>query len=247
MEVVAGAKSAPANEDTKTAALYRSVDPEANIIMRLWRAELDIGAVEKSQTATVKTEGGQTAYTYKFTGYDKVVAAVKPALLRHGIKTWPTTLNHERVGNLSVVTVRVDFINVDNPADKTSVEMTNYGADKGDKGASKALTNAVREAIKKALGITSEEDDRADETTEFEAHEGVSRAEMEAVKERAADSIVGWAATFKKAVESAADAKAVGRLQAENAARLTSPDLPAVTKEFFEELLARRKRELGGK
>lgn len=225
----------------------KSVDPDANIIMRLWRAELDIGAVEKSQTADVKNDQGQKLYSYKFTGYDKVVAAVKPALLRHGIKVLPVRATHERIGNLTVLTVFVDFINVDNPADRVTVEMVNYGADKGDKGASKALTNAVREAIKKALGITSEEDDRADETTEFDSHEGVNRKELEAVKERAADSIVGWASTFKAALENAKDARAVGRLQAENAARLASPDLPPVTKQFFEELIERRKRELGGK
>jgi hypothetical protein len=213
--------------------------------MRLWRAELDIGAVEKSQTATVKTEAG--SYSYKFTGYDKVLAAVKPALLRHGIKTWPTTINHERVGNLSIVTVRVDFINVDNPDDKTSVEMTNYGADKGDKGASKALTNATREAIKKALGITSEEDDRADETVEFDSHEGASRKELEEAKDRAADGILGWATTFKAAIEGATTERGLGRIIAENAQRMTSPELPQVTKGFFDDLITKRKAELKGK
>lgn len=241
--VAEGVEPAAAVESAaKAPKLDQSVDPTANIIMRLWRAELEVGAVEKSQTATVKTD--TTSYTYKFTGYDKVIAAVRPALARHGVKVWPTTTKHERVGNLTVLTVSVDFINVDDPADRVSVEMVNYGADKGDKGASKALTNCVREALKKAIGITSEEDDRADETTEFESGEGATRAEVDSAKARAADSIVGWASTFKAALEGAKDRRAVGRLQAENAERLASPDLPAVTRTFFNELIERLKREL---
>lgn len=213
--------------------------------MRLWRVELDIGAVEKSQLATIKADDHKTTlYTYKFTGYDAVVAAVRPALARHGVKVMPAAGRHERIGNLTVLTLAVDFINVDDPTDKLTVEMTNYGADKGDKGASKALTNVMREAIKKGLGITSVEDDRADETTEFEATDTTGRAEVVAAKERSADAIVGWAQTFKAALEGAKDKKAVGRMVAENAARLTSPDLPPVTKQFFEELIAKLKRDL---
>jgi hypothetical protein len=214
-------------------------------VLRLWRAELDVGAVEKSQVATIKADDHKTTlYTYKFTGYDKVIAAVRPALARHGIKVWPTTTKHERTGNLSVVTVSVEFINVDNPADKMAVEMTNYGADKGDKGASKALTNAIREAMKKALGITSEEDDRADETTEFEAADATTRKEVDNAKAATGAAIEQWAKTFKAAIENAPTAKDVGRLQAENAAQLTDASLPAVTRQFFFDLLQRRKAEL---
>lgn len=241
--VAARDKPAPANESAPRTA--ESIDPAANVFKRLWRIEQDLEAVEKSQTATVKTE--TSSYTYKYSGHDLILSYVRPLLAKHGVKVWPTTAHHERVGNMTVLTVKVEFVNVDDPADRTAVEVVNYGADKGDKGASKALTNAMREAIKKALNITSEEDKKADEHTDFESGEGVSRKEFEAVRERAEDSIVAWATTFKAAVESAKDAKAVGRLQAEHAARLASPDLPAVTREFFEDLLARRKRELAPK
>lgn len=243
MEVAASDEPAVANEDTAP-ALAKSVDPTANIVLRLWRVELDIGAVEKAQTATVKTEGGQTAYTYKFTGYDAVVAAVRPALARHGVKVMPSKGHHERVGNLTVLTLTVDFINVDDPTDKLTVEMTNYGADKGDKGASKALTNVMREAIKKGLGITSVEDDRADETTEFESADNSTRKEVETAKAATGAAIEQWAKTFKAAIENAPTVKDVGRLQAENAAQLTDASLPAVTRQFFFDLLQRRKAEL---
>lgn len=244
MEVAEGAEPAAANEDPK-AALATSADPEANIIKRLWRVEQELDAVEKSQTATVKTD--TSSYTYKYSGHDLILSHVRPLFAKHGVKFWPSTTKHERVGNLTVLTVQVEFINVDDPGDRTTAEVVNYGADKGDKGASKALTNCVREAIKKALNITSEEDKKADEHTDFETGEGVSREKFEQTKARAEDSIVAWAGTFKAALESATDARAVGRLQAENAARLTSPELPAVTRQFFEELIARRKAEFSPK
>jgi len=55
---------------------------------------------------------------------------------------------------------------------------------------------------------------------------------------------VGWASTFKAALEGCKDKKAVGRLQAENAERLASPELPPVTKAFFKDLLERLKKDL---
>jgi hypothetical protein len=239
--VVESAEPPAANEDTK--ALAESADPAANIYKRLWRIEQELEAVEKSQTATVKIEGGGS-YSYKYSGHDLILSFVRPLLAKHGVKVWPTTTKHERIGNLTALTVRLDFVNVDDPKDTTSAEVVNYGADKGDKGASKALTNAMREGIKKALNITSEEDKKADEHTDFEPAEGASRAEVDAAKERAADSVVGWASTFKAALQGCRTKKEVGRLQAENAARLTAPELPAVTREFFNDLIAKLKAEL---
>jgi predicted transcriptional regulator len=227
----------------KAPALARSVDPAASLMLRMWRAELDIGAVEKAQTATVQMESGKN-YTYKFSGYDVIVAAVKPALAKHGIKVIPTTKTHERIGNLTVLTVDIAFYSVDDPEDMLTVQMVNYGADKGDKGASKALTNCVREGIKKALGITSVEDDRADETTVYESDEGASRADLDRAKEGRRGAIENWARTMKSAIENATDTKTVDRIGRENSAQLMSEDLPEVTRVFFTELMERRKAEL---
>lgn len=240
-----GVVAAPADEDTsKGPKLAQSADPTANIVMRLWRVELDIGAVEKAQLATIKGDNGAVQYTYKFTGYDAVVAAVRPALARHGVKVMPTKGHHERIGNLSVVTMGVDFINVDDPTDRLSVEMTNYGADKGDKGASKGLTNVMREAIKKGLGITSVEDDRADETTEFESSEGVSRKDLDTAKEGKRAALEQWAKTLKEALQNATTEKDVKRLMRENHDQLTDETLPAVTRSFFGDLIGKRLKEL---
>lgn len=237
--VATGDEPADGPKDT----LQGSIDPTASIVLRMWRAELDIGKVEKAQVATVKMESGGS-YTYKFSGYDVIVAAVKPALARHGIKVIPTIDHHERIGNLTVLTVTVRFVNVDDPDDFINIQMVNYGADKGDKGASKALTNCVREAIKKGLGITSVEDDRADETTEFETGEGATRKDVDNAREDRRAAIEQWAKAVKMALEKATDVKDIQRLERENRDQLTSEDLPEVTRTFFIELIEKRKKDL---
>jgi hypothetical protein len=243
VEVVDGAPSPPAAKDANPAKLAESVDPGANVVKRLWRIEQEIEAVEKSQTATVKMEGGGQ-YTYKYSGHDLILAFVRPLLAKHGVKHWPSTIKHERAGNLTMLTLRLRFINVDNPEDWIEAEVVNYGADKGDKGGTKALTNAVREGIKKALNITSEEDKYADEHTDFDAQEGASRTDLEAAKEKTRDALEKWAKSFKAAVETAATVKDVERLERDNKSQLTAEELPDVTRTFFIELITGRKTTL---
>lgn len=244
VEVVAGAEPVAANEGSQARALMESIDPAANVFKRLWRVEQELGAVEKTQTAEVKGEDGKRLYTYQYSGHDMVLAHVRPLLAKHGVKVWPSTKDHARVGNLTVLTVSVEFVNVDNPADRTSIEMVNYGADKGDKGASKALTNAMREAIKKALNISSQEDERADETTEFTAVDAAAQANLDKAKERAGAAIQQWGNTFRAALLTAANRKDIARLQRENSKQLSDESLPEVTRSFFVDLIEERKKVL---
>lgn len=240
----AAAEGAAAVE-ARRLTLAESCDPSANLFKRLWRIEQELEAVEKSQTAQVKMEGGGS-YSYKYSGHDLILAYVRPLLARHGVKFLPTTLKHERTGNLTMLTVGIQFINVDVPDDRTVVEVVNYGADKGDKGATKALTNAVREALKKAFNITSEDDKIADEHTDFESGEGATRADLDKAREAARSNLEKWALTFREALNSAATVKDVERLQRENKDQLTSDTLPPVTREFFIELIETRKQDLAG-
>jgi hypothetical protein len=237
--VVEGAKPAP----PEVHPLAESADAGANVFKRLWRIEQELEAIRKSQTATVKMEGGGQ-YTYQYSGHDLILSYVRPLLAKHGVKFWPSTIKHERQGNLTMLTVHLKFINVDQPDDIASAEVINYGADKGDKGGTKALTNAVREGIKKALNITSEDDKIADEHVEYVPSEGVSRADMDAAREDRRAAIEQWAKAVKMAAEKAATKKDIERLQRENKDQLTSEDLPEVTRTFFIELFERRKAEL---
>lgn len=228
-------------DDRAVRPLAESADPDANVVKRLWRIEQELDALEKSQVATVKMEGGGQ-YTYKYSGHDLVLAAVRPLLAKHGVKTWPTTIKHERTGNLTMLTVRMDFINVDDPKDVVSAEIVNYGADKGDKGATKALTNAIREMDKKAFNITSEDDKVADEHTDFQPTEGATRQEVTTAQEAGRAALEQWAKTFKSALENAPGKATVERLARENRDQLASEHLPEVTRTFFIELIETRKK-----
>lgn len=242
-----GAQSAAAEGtaavEARRVTLAESCDPGANLFKRLWRIEQELEAVEKSQTAQVKMEGGGS-YSYKYSGHDLILAYVRPLLAKHGVKFLPTTLKHERTGNLTMLTVGIQFINVDDPEDRTVVEVVNYGADKGDKGATKALTNAVREALKKAFNITSEDDKIADEHTDFQSDDGASRADIDKAHEVARAALEKWATAFREALKNAQTVDDVKRLERDNREQLTSPGLPAVTRTFFAEAIETRKREL---
>jgi len=180
--------------------------------------------------------------------FEAVLSEVRPLFLRHGVDMTPNLVERTYTGNRCDVLVDFTFERTDDGNEQRVIRWGGAGTDNGDKAFAKAGTNCVKEMLKKRFLITDREDAKeAEEAVEHKPEGGASRAEVDDAKARAADSIVGWASTFKEALESAKDARAVGRLQADNAARLTSPDLPKVTKDFFGELIERRKRELGGK
>jgi hypothetical protein len=129
--------------------------------------------------------------------------------------------------------------------DRRVIRWAGAGTDDGDKGFSKAGTNALKEMLKKVFLITDREDAKEEEDkVEHKPDGGATRAEVDHAKDRASRAIQQWAATFKAALENAQTEKDLGRLQAENAQQLADPDLPPVTRQFFAELIADRKAEL---
>lgn len=175
--------------------------------------------------------------------FEAVLSEVRPLLLKHGVDVTPSLHERSYTGNRCDVLIDFTFERTDDSEETRTIRWGGAGTDNGDKAFAKAGTNCVKEMLKKRFLITDREDAKEAEESVEHKPEG-SRSEVEDAKARAADSIVGWASTFKAALESAPTKKAVGRLQADNAERLASPDLPAVTKTFFNELIERLKRDL---
>lgn len=67
---------------------------------------------------------------------------------------------------------RVEFVNMDDPADKACVEVTAHANDYGDKSPGKAVSYAVKTAILKILSLETGEDDES----VFAEKEGVTEA-----------------------------------------------------------------------
>jgi hypothetical protein len=100
---------------------------------------------------------------YRVTSHDTVIREIRPSFIRHGILAVPSVEDHERVGsNLTILRVRIEFVNIDDPKDYISVTYYGYGIDTSDKGVGKAVSYAVRYAYLKVLSLETGDDPEND-------------------------------------------------------------------------------------
>jgi hypothetical protein len=224
---------AAANEDPKPAPL--------SLKARMAAIREDAFGIGKDNIK-MKSKAG-VEFTIRGHTVEAVLSEMRPLFAKHGVDVTPNLVERTYSGNRCDILVDFTFERTDDSDESRVVRWAGAGTDDGDKGFSKAGTNALKEMLKKVFLITDRDDAKEEEDKVEHKPEGAIAA-VEAAKERAADSVVGWAATFKAALEKCRTKKEVGRLQAENAQRLTSPELPAVTKSFFNDLIDRLKREL---
>jgi hypothetical protein len=110
--------------------------------------------------------------TYKAVTHDQVTAMTRKHLIEHGVLLFPFEISSAVVdsGNKSgkgtvqlrfEAKYRVDFINIDQPTDRVSIELTAHANDYGDKAPGKAASYATKTAILKMLQIETGEDDES--------------------------------------------------------------------------------------
>lgn len=211
----------------------------ASIHQRLFEAHCIVGGLEKSDKAVIKKDG-RTVGSYDYHSHDNVTAKAKDALVRVRVLAWPTMLEMSQGGNRTRVDVNLKFINIDDPSDFIESVAFAYGCDNQDKGPGKAYSYAVKNALLKGLMINTGDDIEAHNV---EYDEGSSSAVVEAEK-KVSETMEAWATTFKSALTSAPTLDAVKELEKANKGRLTSAELPAVTRSFFVELIEKRKGEV---
>lgn len=136
-----------------------------NVYQRLVAVMDEVGRVAMAGTAP-KEAGG-----YRYVRHDDVTAAVRPALVKHGVLVVPSVARHERDGNMTVLEVDVAFVNADDPSDRVEVRHVGYGIDRQDKGPGKGLSYAVKYALLKVLSLETGDDPEADSVE----HEPASR------------------------------------------------------------------------
>lgn len=125
-----------------------------NIHQRMLAVMTDIAYVQK--------EDKKVNDQYRFVSHDAVTAKVRGALIKHGIVATTDIVRHEQNGNRTEVDVRVEFINVDNPADRVAINAFGYGIDSQDKGPGKAVSYAVKYAYLKAFALETGDDPERD-------------------------------------------------------------------------------------
>lgn len=145
-----------------------------NIYQRINAVMSDIAYVKKDAEVSVKSKKTGQSFTYKATSHDAVIAAVRGALVKHGIAAIPTVASQEQYGQQTRVVVRTEFVNIDSPEDRLSVESIGYGDDFGDKGPGKAVSYAVKYAMLKTFCLETGVNDES--RAEAPKHHG-SKAE----------------------------------------------------------------------
>lgn len=134
---------------------------EPNLYQRLLAVQADIDAVEKG--------GTNTAQGYDYVRATDVASAVRKALIKHGVYC-STSLNSDRVpivierpNKSPIIYATVDgvmnFINVDDPNERTAVSIVGHGLNYGgDKGIYAAITGAIKYGLRTAFLIPDEND-----------------------------------------------------------------------------------------
>ena len=134
----------------------------ANIYQRINAVRKEIGYVQKDKT--VSTGGG----SYRAITHDAVTGMVRAALIEHGIVVIPSVVSavfHPKEADakqrLYEATYQIDFVNMDDPADRISTTQNAHALDNGDKAPGKAQSYATKYAMLKLFNIETGEDEES--------------------------------------------------------------------------------------
>ena len=121
--------------------------------------------VEKLHLITHSLENIQQGKTngvpYKITSWNEVNDKVKKKLKEMKVLILPRVSEHTKEGNLTLVKMNAEIINVDMPEDRISIgDYTGHGIDQSDKGFGKACSYAYKYLLMKLFmtSIGTEED-----------------------------------------------------------------------------------------
>jgi hypothetical protein len=141
-----------------------------NIYQRINAVMLDVSYIQKDKSVS----GGGA--NYKAVTHDQVVSAVRASLVKHGIVIEPKQMGGQfivmRDLNATPQPVKmglysgdyeINFVNIDDPTDRTVVSVQAHASDNGDKAPGKAMTYAVKTAVIKQFYFETGEDDESRE------------------------------------------------------------------------------------
>lgn len=236
--VAEGVEPAAANEDPAPAPL--------SLKQRMAAIREDAFGIGKDNIK-MKSKAG-VEFTIRGHTVEAVLSEMRPLFAKHGVDVTPTLVERTYSGNRCDILVDFTFERTDDSDESRVVRWAGAGTDDGDKGFSKAGTNALKEMLKKVFLITDRDDAKEEEEkVEHKPEGGATRAEVDDAKERTRAAIEQWGKTFKAALDGADTEKEVDRLRLENQDQLSDPALSPVTRQFFFDHIQRRKAEIKAK
>lgn len=146
-----------------------------NIYQRINEVRKAIGYVQKDKEVGFGKSG------YKAVTHDAVTGMVRSALIEHGVVIVPSvisaTFHHAEIvqqindagvavavsakQRLYEATFQVEFVNIDDPADRIVTQQNAHALDNGDKAPGKAMSYATKYAILKLFNIETGEDEES--------------------------------------------------------------------------------------
>lgn len=141
-------------------------DASRTLLQRLNAVMRDVSYVQKDHD--LQFGGGRSR---KVVTHDAVTAAVRPALVEHGVYYYPFSIQREQSGKVTIIDMVIRFVNVDDKDDYLDVPTCGYGVDTGDKGPGMAMSYAVKYALLKALGLETGEDADNEASPDKSQHE----------------------------------------------------------------------------
>lgn len=151
---------------------------------------------------------------YMAVTHDAVTAMVRPHFVEAGIALHPQVVSgamvdtgrKSKAGNPAMRyegRFKIDFVNVDNPADRITVELDAHADDYGDKAPGKALSYATKYAILKLLLLETGENDEGRLTPADVDLSDDEQAKLQELREAALKGTkaleLAWAAAGKPA------------------------------------------------
>lgn len=127
-----------------------TMEKKLNIYQRLNQVMKQVKAIQK--------EDKKVNNQYTFVSHDAVAAALHDPMVEAGIMMVPTIAELTQDGNRTAAKVQVDFVNIDDSADRVTVTYWGYGVDPSDKGIGKAVSYAVKYALLKVFCLETGDD-----------------------------------------------------------------------------------------
>ena len=187
-----------------------------------------------------KKSGERKEFSIKGHTVEAVLSEMRPLLETAGVLLIPNLVERTYSGNRCDVLVAFEWENLDDANDKRVIRWAGAGCDDGDKGFSKAGTNALKEHLKKLFLITDRDDAKEEEDkVEHKTDEGISRAAVDKTADALREANEKRAKLVRAALLKASDADEVKRLEREHSSWIKQ--LPEVTRTFFDDLVKTRK------
>ena len=159
-----------------------------NIYQRMLDVMAEVDFINKGGEAK-KKDGSRL---FKYVTHDDVVANTRPIFMKHRILVHSSVVENTQSGNRTQITMRVKFINVDDPSDFLEGDYIGHGADSGDLGPGKAMSYAKKYAILVELLLETGDDPERERTIHETDQQKADREKAEQAQKAKAARLKAW-------------------------------------------------------